>query len=264
MCGRFTLQISPEMLAEIFGLAAIHDDQEAAVEQYLGGDFVKIVLAAVFMLAASYSSVLAATDFETLIDGKEEVTTDSVSGSRRSIASILKGDVFSYYKLNDTYDTDLKKKNFTKTEEYKGLYDQLEGKKKEYLAKTLYTRLIGKGNYSNQVEIYNYDLKKKGFNIRLKDVYTERSPIGVLGILSNPPKSVNGVRFANIETEQGTREDWRGTVYFQEFLFVPMDEEKGALVENNKKNLDIIMVFNAKVASDYDIIEATCPSKMYL
>lgn len=81
------------------------------------------------------SHVSAETSYPAIdfyLEGVEEAPSADL------IDSILKGNVFDYFGLNDEYETPLKQKNFKSGNEYKGLADSLAVVKKELLKKTFY------------------------------------------------------------------------------------------------------------------------------
>lgn len=155
-----------------------------------------------------------------------------------NIYSIYKLDVFSYYNLQYEYDTELKKKVFTKTAEYQSKLNELKQIKQELLSAQLYTTLPLHIDYFSYFspQIPDYDLNKKGFNIYIG------SNQGRGTLMARAPKSINNIYFPSLPTRNSPYPEM-GAGVFEEFLFLHISEENGLAVENNRTNVRIFFVF---------------------
>jgi hypothetical protein len=79
------------------------------------------------------------------------------------IVQILSLDVFDYYNLEKQYDTDLKKKVFKESSDYKSLFNELQLKKNNLLSKPSY--LDFKPSFADRTSDIKYDIKNKTFTI---------------------------------------------------------------------------------------------------
>lgn len=80
-----------------------------------------------------------------------------------NLEAALALDVFKYYGLEDTYSTPLKKSNYVETQDYKDKLNNLKSIKADYTNKSLYIEL----DKTEEFKVYDYDLTKGGFYIRL-------------------------------------------------------------------------------------------------
>lgn len=139
-------------------------------------------------------------------------------------------DVFHYFNLYD-YDTELKQSVFKKTEEYQTKLAELKIAKAEMLKTTYYTSLTEAfSSYTN------YDLKRKGFEINLGSNW------GMGTMSARTPKSINGFLFKGLPSKQ-VPEPLFGQGVNSEKLFLPMTEEAGLEIENDKENIEVYFFF---------------------
>ncbi len=210
-----------------------------------------ILLAACFILSTVLQCrAVATTSINEVVAGKQLITRyDS-----NKVESLMKSDVIGYFKLEDIYNTDLKQKNYQKTDEYKEKLGQLSKLRDEALIKQYYVRFVGNDTFETKNVIYNYDIKKQGINFKLNTALD----------LLYQPKEIEGVLFKYLPTELYKRTLYSGDRLIDELLFIAMDEEHGALIENNKKLVDVIISFNVKDSSKQGDLEANCPAALYL
>lgn len=151
-------------------------------------------------------------------------------------------DIFAYYKLTD-YDTELKKSVFLKSEEGQNKLNELKSIKAEMLKTTYYVK---QSDYFTQ-ENYdftsvNYDIEKKGFNINLGWVVTKKS---------RTPRTPKSIAFDESEKSRillkalpSKKVKVSGSLeQYAEELFIPMSEESGLEVENDKENTEVYFFF---------------------
>lgn len=139
-------------------------------------------------------------------------------------------DVFSYFNLYD-YDTELKQSVFKKTEEYQTKLAELKSIKAEMLKTTYFTTKDEAFSDYN-----NYDIKRKGFEIDLGSNW------GMGTMSARTPKSINGFLFKGLPSKQ-VPEPLFGQGVNSEKLFLPITEEAGLEIENDKENIQIYFFF---------------------
>ena len=151
-------------------------------------------------------------------------------------------DIFSYYKLND-YDTELKRSVFQKSEEGQNKFNELKSIKAEMLKTTYYIKQSG--YFTNE----NYDIQKKGFNIKLGWVN--------VNLKSGPPRTPKSIAFDETEksrillkalpSKKVRATPWKPSMKnleaYAEELFISMGEESGLEVENDKENTEVYFFF---------------------
>lgn len=164
----------------------------------------------------------------------------------KKIRSILKLDVFEYYNLKKQYDSDLKKKVFKDTDEYKSKFAELEKKKAELKQTTYY--LDFEPTYYERNNLIKYDLTSKTFTVK-NEIYTDD--------LYNKP---NYIQFDKIifKTLTGLTNDrykfQAGGVDFirQSIKFKIEDEALALKIEENRSNLKLLFVFKFTEATPYE------------
>ena len=137
-------------------------------------------------------------------------------------------DVINYYNLDETYNTELKKAVYKKTDDYKQSLAEIKQKKAEMMKSTFYKKLKGK-EY-----IKDYDLRKKGFPVVLGDNM-------VLGTTYRAPKSVDRILFAMLPTTL-ISDDYDKKIK-TEMLYLKVDETIGLQIEENKQYISIYFLF---------------------
>ena len=147
---------------------------------------------------------------------------------KEELEAIYDLNVFSYFNLSD-YDTELKQAVYKKTEEYQNKLTELKSIKAEML-KTIYY-----GNLANAFSNVDYDIKRKGFEINLG------SNCGIGTSSARTPKSINldyecNILLKALPTKQ-VAEPIMGQGGYSEKLFLPMSEETGLEIENNRESL---------------------------
>ena len=162
-------------------------------------------------------------------------------GELFEIVDLLNLDVVRFYKLWNTYDTELKKKVFVESEEGKEKYAQM---KQEY-------DRVKQSTCSFLLPIYStYDLASKSMKVRI---------------------SIHSNHFGNIENHaefyqlclslptaikrDKPKKFYGGRDYFYEYnLYVPVDNETKALeIENNIKNCALLFLFKLNKAIERQI-----------
>jgi hypothetical protein len=150
-------------------------------------------------------------------------------------------DVFSYFNLKD-YDTELQKSVFLKTEEGQNKLNELKSIKTEMLKTTYYVK--GSDYFKDNYPFtkVNYDIEKKGFNINLgwivtKKIRTPRTPKSIAFDETEKSRILLKALPSKKVKVPGSLEQ------YAEELFIPMSEESGLEVENDKENTDVYFFF---------------------
>ncbi|MBI3501186.1 MAG: hypothetical protein HY063_05270 [Bacteroidetes bacterium] len=158
--------------------------------------------------------------------------------------------VFDYFKLNDTYDSDLKKEVFKQSAEYKTLLDSIKKIKSNYLNSIYYQKefnkvggedfeMSGPGYFENGRTDYqvNYDIQKKGFSIAIGEVLPYQC------LTAFCPKVIEDVEFRQLPTTKKYNLSQSSKSYTQ-YLFIPMDATTALEIENNRSQVEILRVFS--------------------
>ena len=172
---------------------------------------------------------------------------DNAKEGKEELIAIYDLDVFRYYNLTD-YDTELKQAVYRKTEDYQNKLTELKSIKAE-MFKTLYYGKLEKaftyssGDYdmAKGFSSRDYDLKRKGFEIYIG------TNCGIGTVSAKAPKSINLDYDCNILLKalpsKQVAESNLGQGVYSERLFLPMSEEAGLEIENDKENIDIYFFF---------------------
>jgi hypothetical protein len=155
----------------------------------------------------------------------------------KKIRSILKLDVFEYYELNEQYDSDLKKKVFKESNEYKLKRAELEKKKTE-LKLTSYF-LDFEPTYYERNNLIKYDMTSKTFKvdneIYLDDFYNKPNYLQFDQIIFKCPI---GITVGRKQFESGSVDFINQSIKFK------IESEVLALkIEENRSNLRLLFVF---------------------
>jgi hypothetical protein len=150
----------------------------------------------------------------------------------REIVAALNLDVFDYFQIESEYDTDLKKKVYMETEDFKGKYEELKKVKKETESTFYYLQInpLFKGHIYHKGE---YSLKDKGFFIRTcwSDDYDFLHKI-----------DDNYIYFTTFPSKIKSETNYGEIVKWEEF-FVPMTEENAIKIENEPSSFSYVIIF---------------------
>lgn len=152
----------------------------------------------------------------------------------KNIWPIYELDVFSYFKLDNKYNTPLKKEMFKKTKEYQ---DKLNELTKIRNQPRFFVVFIKRSDQCDFIRIddtpcwKDYDINRKGFIVNL------RKPLdGRAGYFGVPLRSLDdGKYYFPLSVNSGIK--------VQLEMFLPMGEEQGLLVENNKNDIGVAIGF---------------------
>jgi len=171
---------------------------------------------------------------------------------RPAFYSIYYLDVFSYYKLNDKYDSELKKQVFKKTEEYNKLLTELKALKSQALSSFYYHigfNNVGGESFTTRGPGYvtdgsvdyavNYNLKLKAFAITIGEVL----PYHCLS--SFMPKVIDDLEFSTLPTKK-VYDLWQSKNSYREILLIPTTDDIALEIETNRENIEVLLLFQIK------------------
>jgi len=153
--------------------------------------------------------------------------------------------VWDYFKLNEKYNSDLKKDVFKQSKEYNNLLDSLKKIKLTYLNTVYYQtdfNQVGGETFEmvDSEEIMNlvyYDLVKKGFFISIGKVLPFQC------CKSFCPKVIENVEFKQLPiTKKHNVTNSRNS--YSQYLFIPLDATTALEIENNRSHVKILRVYN--------------------
>lgn len=163
----------------------------------------------------------------------------------REIKNILNLNVFGYYNIGEEYNTELKRKVYKNSEEYKGKLSELQDKKKE-LKNTLYY-LDFEPAYYERNNLIKYNLSSKYFAVT-NQVYADE--------FYNKPSCVQFDQIV-FKCPNGTTVDRSlirpTSVEFieQRFKFKIVDEALALRIEEDRSKLKLLFVFKFTEAVPY-------------
>lgn len=173
---------------------------------------------------------------KTFTKSSENWDNDPQNEEYSPFISAMQQNVFNYFSLNEQYGTDLKKSVFKKTSDYKTLSDSLNKLKSAFLKTTYYQ--IGLNNvYDFSIE---YDMKKKGFMVAIGNVLPYHCLPAFL------PKVIGGIKFGQLNIFKKYNLNSNSNNSYTQYLFVPMPEEQAIELENQKDNVEYLLVFNVQ------------------
>lgn len=164
--------------------------------------------------------------------------TNQDSDQKNKLTAILNLDVIQYFDLHDKYNSDLKKKLFKESEDYKSKLDELKAIKAEVLDKTFYLDFDPNFKYRN--DQLKYNLETKDFYINTEIDFENKNKLSVpqfdqLTLTTRPGMGVS-VKYRDYETQNGNR-------YSEERIYFKVGEEETALkIEENAMNVRIIFI----------------------
>jgi hypothetical protein len=158
----------------------------------------------------------------------------------KNFTSILNLDVFEYYDIKNQYDTDLKRKVYMESEDYKAQFLKLEELKSQMISTTYY--LDFEPEYYERNNPIKYDLNTKNFSAS-NEIYLNSycDKIGYIQfdqILFKCPSCIN-INTRNLSYDCDD--------FIEETISFKIDDESlGLKIEENKSNLMLLFVFSFK------------------
>lgn len=182
-------------------------------------------------------SQTSATNIGSIISDAYEITS-------LSDYSFMYEDVMTYFNLNNEYETPLKKSNFMKSAEYRGLSDSLNKLRESFKNKICFITFNGK----NENDKVQYDLKSKGFYFYTGYNYYPN--------LKSLPNCYEGgeefkvkIKFSNLQTpiRNNKLSDYDKLTGLKpspmSHIFIPMSTETGEEIESASNYPRVYIVF---------------------
>ena len=177
----------------------------------------------------------------------------------KNFVNILNSDVYEYYGIKSKFDTDVKRKDYSESEDYKAKYTELEGLKSKMFS-TVYYLDFEPDNYERN-NLIKYDKNTKTFSVSneiyLSSFYNKLGYIQFDQILIKCPAGFT-VKTRNISYEC---DDLVG----ETISFIIDNQSLALKIEENKVNLRLLFVFSITGTSALQgkILELT-PTDYYL
>lgn len=164
----------------------------------------------------------------------------------KNFRSILKLDVFEYYDLKKQYDTDLKKKVFKESDEYKTKLSELENKLAELKSTSYY--LDFEPTYYERNNLIKYDLASRTFSltneIYLDDFYNKPNYVQFDNIVFECP---TGITIDRKQFQSG------GVDFIRQYIkFKILDESLALKIEENRSDIRLLFLFKFTQATPYE------------
>lgn len=146
--------------------------------------------------------------------------------------------VFDFFEQTAIYDTDLKKEVFKKTDEYRHLLDSLKGIKADFLNSVYYINKLNRSDFLDGLR-EDYNVNKRGFFVKIGNVLPYHCLISYL------PKVIGHVEFKQLPIHKEYNLFQSKNSYTQ-YLFIPMDATAALEVENDRDDIEFLLVFDIK------------------
>ncbi len=178
---------------------------------------------------------------------------DRTSSQNGPFLNSYMGYVFDYFYLNDEYRSDLQRKTFIQTQEYKTLFDSLKSISKNYINSIYYdygfnevwayNDEFGEWSYKRDGKSYvtNYNIQKQGFEIPIGEVKPYQCSVDY-GL----PKVIREVEFKQLHILKKYNIKLYSERSYNQYLFIPMDEATALEMERSKQDIEFLRVFEIK------------------
>jgi len=163
---------------------------------------------------------ISASPFKSIIE-----LSDTVEFKNEHARNLFKNDVFEYFNLQEKYNSPLKKKIFTRSEEYKTKTKKL----KQLRLNTLKSRY-----YVVSKKVSNYDIKKSGVYVALGRNSKTFNRTG------DAPKTFKYAYFKSLPIESKLL---LGRIR-NDRIFIKLSEKAGLEIEENKKSIILVLSFD--------------------
>lgn len=150
----------------------------------------------------------------------------------REICEILKLDIFDYFQLGRKYDTELKKKVFMESDEYKEYLKKIKQEKSKIENSFFYIQ-INPLFKCHSYQKGEYSIKDKGFYIKTCWNMDYDFPHKI---------DKNYIYFKALPSKLKTETYFGETSKWEEF-FIPLSESDGINIENDSNNCSYIVIF---------------------
>lgn len=180
----------------------------------------------------------------TPIDGGERnpLVYDQNRNQENEIIYILNLDIFKYYSLEKTYDSELKRKIYSESEEYAIQKNTLSNKRKELLTDKYYY-LDYTPTYPQRKDNIKYNLASKSFNVYNEKAIEEFFNKEFIQFDRIAFKPITGISVINEEVFRGTHTNMNIDIHFK------IEDQNTALkIEDEAMNLKLLFLLKFEEA----------------
>jgi len=156
----------------------------------------------------------------------------------KKLINILNSDVFEYYDIKNKYETDIKKKNYMESDDYKSKYSELTELKSQLILKSFYVDFTPEYYETDNLIKYSSDTKNFSVlnSIEGNSFYNEMGYIQLDRILIKCPTNIQTTT-RNVSTNCYD--------YIEEKISFKIDNDSIALkIPENSGNLRLLFVFS--------------------
>lgn len=160
--------------------------------------------------------------------------------SNNEMFYILTMDFYNFYKeFGNQYNTDLKKINFEKTDDYKDRYNQLVELKNTLLSKHYVE------DVTRYIKLLPYSIEDQGFFIELPYINGYWTYYNAEKLNQKAPEITNLGGFISSDTYYAYAENYEIYSQYDYYyrIFIPCSEEKGLIIENNINSIQFLLDF---------------------
>ncbi len=208
-----------------------------------------LLLASLLLLIAhsvKAQTILEIKNGSQFIDGRVSNTYFRQEADQyKFFINVMTLDLFKYYDLQNQYDSDLKKKVYSNTEDYKSKLSELQKKRNELKNTSFY--LDFEPEYYERNRLIKYDLNNKTFTVTNEvyqhDFYNKPAFIQFDSFVFKCPI---GFSVTRSQYQAG------GVDFIKQSISFKIEDESQALkIEENKMNLRLLFVFRLTEATPY-------------
>lgn len=198
-----------------------------------------VLLSGLFISLQAQETILSIKSNSSEITGKiSDGFYKQDTSQFKNITSILNSDVFEYYDIKNKYETDLKRKDFMETDDYKLKYSELMVLKSQLILKSFYLDFTPEYYETDNLIKYSTDTRNFSvFNsIEGNSFYNEMGYIQLDRILIKCPVNIQ-TSTRNVSTNCYD--------YIEEKISFKIDKDSLALkIRENSGNLRLLFVFS--------------------
>lgn len=207
---------------------------------------ISITLIALLVLTTAFGQVQAIKDTCQEVEGRMSNSFYNHSEEQeKEIRNILNLDVLKYFNLQETYNTELKIKNYKASTDYKQKLNELIALKKDLCSKTYY--LDFDPAYYEKNNTFKYDLSTKTFTLT-NEIYKDEmyNGVNVLQFDNIILTLINGITIKRQEYESGDVDFIR-----QKINFKIIDENLAEKIEDSRSEIRVLFVFKFSNSINY-------------
>lgn len=199
-----------------------------------------------FMTVNAQQTISSLIENATKIKGRLSASQYQIDiEQKKKISSILELDVYRYHYLTYQYNSDLKRKVFEDSDEYKSKRADIEKYRADLLTKTYY--LDFEPSYYERNNLIKYDLQSKTFrvsnSIYKKNDYNKTGFVQFDEFIIKTPKGIS--------VKRNTKNIGGVDFIEQDIHFKILDEATALKIEEGSSNLRMLFIFNFSGTANY-------------